>query len=316
MRQATLRLRPFVASLLIITLGIALGACDARKSTRCALTNIDAGLRSGDAKTLGWAAACALAQPPESLATHVPALLKQLGDRRVYRVGQSGGGLIGFGEAGPRELAVGQVALRAVETAAPTAANIEPIVMTMVAALNAMKSTARLGLYGELATTATALIQVLAYKYLPAGLGSAVASAMRAALPQVRDAVLSNDAWRLAELDALARGEVRAPYAALQPPAVGKQSTITTRNGQGAAWPHLGAAARRTPALRRPLPWHAEITDGPTAQRQLQPLSRRYAVHSAFASLMLCALTAGTRHQRANAWHRSQIESHSGRNLR
>ena len=233
---------------MIVVLGIALGACDVRKSTRCALTNIDTGLRARDAETLGWAAECALAQSPASLASHVPALLKHLGDTRVYRVVQSGGGLIGFGEAGPRELSVGQMAMRAVETAAPTAANIEPIVTTMVAALNAMKSTERLGLYGEPATTATALMQVLAYKYHPAGLGSAVAPVLRAALPQVRNTVITNDAWRMAALEALARGEVRDPYAALQQPAVANNPAPPPAMGKGQlglTWGLLSAASQR-----------------------------------------------------------------------
>ena len=241
------RVRPLIASLLIIVFGIALGACDVRKSTRCALTNIDAGLRASDAQTLGWAAECDLAQSPESLAPHVPTLLRHLGDTRVYRVVQFGGGLIGFGEAGPRELSVGQVAMRAVETAAPTAANIEPIVKTLVAALNAIKSTEHLGLYGEPATTATSLMQVLAYKYHPAGLGTAVASVLRPALPQVRNTVLTNDAEWLADLEALARGEVRDSYAAVQQPAErNKPPPPATATGQhGLTWGLLPAAPKR-----------------------------------------------------------------------
>ena len=161
-----------------------------------------------------------------SRARHVPKLLGHLGDTRVYRVVQSGGGLIGFGEAGPRELSVGQMAMRAVEEAQPMEANIEPLVKTLVVALNGMKSTEYLGLYGDPATTATSLIQVLNYKYHPAGLGAAVAKVLQRYLPQVHNPVLAKDPWRMADLQSLARGEATTPYAAVPKPAADRKSVV------------------------------------------------------------------------------------------
>ncbi len=108
--------RRLVAILLLVVACITLSGCDVPQTARCALTNIDAGLHASDAKTLGWAAECALAQSPQAIAALVPALLKHVGDTRVYRVVQYGGGLIGFSEAGPRELSVGQIAMPAVES--------------------------------------------------------------------------------------------------------------------------------------------------------------------------------------------------------
>ena len=101
---------PLTTSLLVITLAMALSSCDVRKYTRGALTDIRADLQASDAETLGWAAECALAQSPQALVHHVPALLEHLSDTRVYRVVAFGGGLIGVGEAGPRALSVGQTA--------------------------------------------------------------------------------------------------------------------------------------------------------------------------------------------------------------
>jgi hypothetical protein len=212
---------------------------------RCARTDIKVGLRASDVETLGWAAECALAESPQAAAVHLPALLEHLADTRVYRVVQSGGGLIGFGDAGPRELAVGQMAMRAVQEAAPIAANIVPLVKTLVAALNAMQSTESAGLYGDPGTTATSLIDLLAYRYHPAGHGAAIAEILRHELPHVQNAVLAHDTLRMPSLQALARGEVPDPYAAAMRPPVEASAPPARTGRHGLTWGVQSSAPQR-----------------------------------------------------------------------
>jgi hypothetical protein len=213
--------------------------CHARKSVRCFFADIPANMQSADAATRGKAAECALAKSPASLSTLVPVLLNHLSDQTVYRTYYSGGGLIGFGEAGERSLSVGQVSLQAVRKAAPTKANIEPIVTALIAAANAMQSTEYVGLYGDPSTTAVALTDLLALEFSRAGLVAEVASTLTRQLPRLSNPALTEQTLMMPTLRSLAGGVVPQPYgpstttAANSPPKASSQSRFAKR---GLTW--------------------------------------------------------------------------------
>jgi hypothetical protein len=206
-----------IKGLLLVIAATALSGCDIRSSVsssmRCAFTDIRADLRSPTALVRGQAAECALGQPPQDKAALVPDLLTYLGDTTDYRSYYSGGGIVGFGEAGTRALSVGQIAMRAVQSAQPVEANIEPIVATLILAANRMSSRSYLGLYGDPGTTAVAMKELLKYDFQRAGLGPGVGKVLSRELPKLRNPVLEPDSNLLLDLQALAKGQVLNPYA-------------------------------------------------------------------------------------------------------
>jgi hypothetical protein len=131
----------------------------------------------------------------------------------VYRSFYSGGGLIGFGEAGQRTLSVALVASRAVQKAKPVEANIEPIVSTLTTAAKAMRSPAYIGTYGDPSTTAVAMLELLKHDFHRAGLGARIAVVIQRELPVLRGTQFAQDPDKLRALLALAGGVAPSPDA-------------------------------------------------------------------------------------------------------
>jgi hypothetical protein len=193
-------------------------SCELKKSMRCAFTDITHDVQSGNAETRGLALECALSENASEIAPLVPLLLPLFSDATVYRRYYSGGGLIGFGEAGERELVVAQMAIRAVQKAQPIEANIKPLIQTLVKTANIMRSSEYAGLYGDPKTSVVILIQLLEHEFHDAGFGSQVAIELRKQLPQIKNPIFTNDKDLMRSLSALAEGEVYDPYAHLVDP--------------------------------------------------------------------------------------------------
>jgi hypothetical protein len=192
-------------SILLVLLTLAAG-CDLRQTLRCSFTNVDKDLRSSDALRLGEASECLLKSSKVEIAQHLPLLLTHINNVTVYRTVQYGGG-ISFGEAGPREISVSQVALRAIREAAPIEANLQPITQTLIGAANAMRDARYLGEYGDPSTNAVALTELL-IEYHRAGLGPQIAAVLQKELPKIGNPALVNDAYFMLELRALSKGEL------------------------------------------------------------------------------------------------------------
>jgi hypothetical protein len=183
-----------------------LAGCSVRQSLRCAVTNIEDGLSSSDARTRGEAAECVLASTPQSAAKHLPRLLELLDDARVYRTVQATGGL-SFGEA--RELAVALVASRAMRKAVPSAANVPSIAKAVVRFGNAVRSHDHSGMFGDPITNLTELTSLLS-DYHRAGLGPVIATELTAQLPKIVNSAFLDDGSTqlLPDLRSLAQGRL------------------------------------------------------------------------------------------------------------
>lgn len=186
--------------------------CDAKKIIRCAFTDIAVDVKSSDTETRGLAVECALSRDASDIAPLVPSLLPLFNDASVYRRVYSGGGIIGFGEAGERELVVAQIAIRAVQKAKPIEANIKPLIQTLVKTSNIMHSSEYAGLYGDPKTTIIVLIQLLEHEFRDADLGPKVAIELRKQLPAIKNPIVINDMDFMQSLSALAEGKVFDPY--------------------------------------------------------------------------------------------------------
>jgi hypothetical protein len=155
-----------------------LAACDLRREVRCGVTDIPTDLKSGDARKRGDAADCARSLAPEQAASMVPALLQLLTDRTVYGKVYHGGGIIGFGEAGERELIVGMAAAYAIRQAKPTEANIAPMVAKLIQSANQMPKAEYSGLWGEPSTAVGEIIQLFENEFVKTGLRDQVATTL------------------------------------------------------------------------------------------------------------------------------------------
>lgn len=202
-------LRPGALALALLTTSTLLASCDVAQGARCALLDADGAMRSGDAATRGQAVECVLAKSPERIGPFVPSLLERLTDGAVYKRFWSGGGLIGFGEAGERQVSVAQVALGALRKSRPDERSVTPIVRAMVANANRMGRVDGVGLYGEPGTAAMALAGLLTREYREAGLGALVDAALERELPGIRRAPVRQ--WIEASLYPVATTAPAAP---------------------------------------------------------------------------------------------------------
>jgi hypothetical protein len=193
------------ASILLLLFALVTG-CGVGQSLRCSFTNVDKDLRSADSLRVGEASECLLRSSKMEIAQRLPLLLTHINDVTVYRTVQSGGG-ISFGEAGPRDISVSQVALRAIREAAPIEANLQPIVQTLIVAANAMRSSSYVGEYGDPSTNAVALTELL-IEYHRAGLGPKIASVLQTELPKIVNTAVVNDAYFVLQLRAMSKGEL------------------------------------------------------------------------------------------------------------
>jgi hypothetical protein len=215
--------RPAFA-LALVAVSMLLAGCDLAREARCALGDPAAAMRSGDAAARGQALECLLAKSPEQIEPFVPLLLERVVDGAVYRRVWSGGGLVGFGEAGEREVSVAQVAIAALRKARPEERSVAPIARAMVANAGRMRGADGVGLYGEPGTAALVLADLLTREYRAAGLGPVVDAALARELPGLRRAQTRR--WLEASLYPAAR-----PVAAAQP------APATARDGaHGLTW--------------------------------------------------------------------------------
>jgi hypothetical protein len=206
------RLHPGRRRALAALLGLPLLAgCGLPERIGCLFVDLPAGLAAASAAERGAAAECAMHADPDALVPLVPALVPLLTDQAVIRRYASGGGLIGFGEAGPRTVIVAMPALRAVERATPARENIAPLVDGLVAAANRTRPQGRgSALHGEPESAALNLIGILSTAYHRAGLRDEVASAVRSRVAGIRNAAFWADADFNREVSDLYDG--RTPY--------------------------------------------------------------------------------------------------------
>ncbi len=165
-----------------------LSGCGAGGSIKCALTNVPIGLGSSDAATRGAATECAMHAEPAKIAGWVPVLTKNLGDTTVFREYESGGGLIGFGEAGLKQVNVSMPTRKAIERAAVKRENIAPLVEALVIAANQARPQHRgAALYGEPEDVVDFVIDLLCTRYQDATLRNTLTAAVQAAVPRIRN---------------------------------------------------------------------------------------------------------------------------------
>jgi hypothetical protein len=252
----TVRLPPLklrMASMLAIRRGLMIAllvaliaGCNVRQSVRCSFTNIGKDLQSNNTQVLGDALECAMNRTPQELSQHVPLLLTHVRDTSVYKTIQYGGGLIGFGEAGPRNILIAQMATRVFRKAAPLESNVEPIVSTLVSGLNSATTASFSGEYGDPSTIAGEMKETLD-AYRAAGLGTVIARVLKQQLRKVTNPVLGPDSLVLPELRALSEGLLPVPYAPRQDGAA-----ITFRPQQpgrhGLTWGQVRVAAAQMSA--------------------------------------------------------------------
>lgn len=228
----------------IAVASLCLAGCGVSQGARCLLVDPEAGLRSGDAARRGQAAECVLAKSPARIEPLVPLLLERLTDDAVFRRFWSGGGLIGFGSAGEREVSVAQVALAALRKGAPSERNVGPVVRAMVANAARMRGTERIGSYADPGTAAVALAELLTRDYRAAGLGTVLDAALQRELPAIGRA--STRQWLEAFLYPAA---VAAPVEASRP-AKGGPHGLTwglAANGAGPMEPAFAASCHGEP---------------------------------------------------------------------
>lgn len=247
------RLRALVATptlaLALLAAALLLAGCDAAKNARCLLVDPEVALRSGDAAKRGRAAECVLAKSPARIEPFVPLLLERLTDGAVYRRVDSGGGLIGFGTAGEREVSVAQVALAAVRKGRPDERNVAPMVSAMVVNAARLRSVDDVGVYGHPGTAALALAQLLTRDYRAAGLGTALDAALASELPRIRRAPIRR--WLEESLYPAAAPAAAATAAAMPlPPAKDGAHGLTwgvVATGQDGAAPGFAARCHGEP---------------------------------------------------------------------
>jgi hypothetical protein len=137
---------------------------DVAHKAKCKVTDMRGELTL-NSPTRGAAVVCAGESTPENLVAVVPQLLALLADetKTTKSYGAEKGDILTY--------AVSELALDAVRKAAPSGANVEPIVVALVSMANRVKPrNAKSGKWEDPATgTAKELLKLLAEKYVKAG---------------------------------------------------------------------------------------------------------------------------------------------------